>query len=121
MRLIFIAAVALLGCSASSGESAVAPQATAEMSASATPACPAEIGAAVGTACSIDNQSCGGEACAKSTSFCNVIVCSGGKWIQLEAPPPPGPTPSRDPCANFKCGAGQHCTAPADSPSCVPN
>jgi hypothetical protein len=30
-------------------------------------------------------------------------------------------TITRDPCANFECPAGQHCTAPADAPYCVPD
>ena len=29
--------------------------------------------------------------------------------------------PSRDPCAHHPCPTGQHCTAPADAPSCVPD
>ncbi len=28
---------------------------------------------------------------------------------------------SRDPCQNFECKPGYHCTAPADAPSCVPD
>lgn len=28
---------------------------------------------------------------------------------------------SRDPCRSFPCPCGQHCTAPADAPSCVPD
>jgi hypothetical protein len=31
------------------------------------------------------------------------------------------PVISRDPCANFSCPTGQHCTAPADAPYCIGN
>lgn len=36
----------------------------------------------------------------------------------LPVTPGPAPALTRDPCANFICPAGYHCTAPADAPYC---
>ncbi len=52
-------------------------------------ACPADLSAAVGKPCAVEGQSCGGESCTDPCQFCNVLMCTGGKWQQLEAFPDP--------------------------------
>ncbi len=54
----------------------------------AMPACPADPTAAEGTACPVEGQSCG-ECPADPCGHCNVLVCIGGTWSNLEAYPAP--------------------------------
>lgn len=52
--------------------------------------CPTDLLAARGTACDSDGKTCHGEG---SGSFTHLLMCSHGKWTEMEAPPPPPPPP----------------------------
>lgn len=45
----------------------------------------------IGKACPAPDVSCGYARCAKAKGFCNIIVCKGGTWQNIEVPPPPPP------------------------------
>lgn len=86
------------GC-ASPRSSAAPPGATSSQPASAAspasdaPDCPhgeATV-TAIGTPCAHEGQVCGARAAAKATGFSNLLHCRGGRWENVEVPPPPPP------------------------------
>ncbi|MBW2460802.1 MAG: hypothetical protein JRH11_04090 [Deltaproteobacteria bacterium] len=87
---------------ADAGADADAPDATPGDAAvdGAMPACPRDPAAAEGTACPVEGQSCG-ECSPDPCTFCNVLVCVGGTWSNLEAHPAP--------C--HECGDAGRCTS----------
>lgn len=67
---------------------------TSAASATASPVeegCPKDLLAAKGTPCKLDGKVCTGGAVA----FTHLLMCSGGKWIEMDAPPPPPPPTPR--------------------------
>src|SRR5690349_8536374 len=101
MRLLRIGALTLVVLTAACGGSNSTPTSTpaparpgsgsAQQPSASCPAPPLEK--ALGAPCATPGQSCGAEACGKATGFCNIIVCRGGVWANVEVPPPPPPPP----------------------------
>ncbi len=50
--------------------------------------CPKDLLNARGKACAIDGMACG-----TTPGFTHLLMCSRGKWTEMDAPPPPPPPP----------------------------
>ena len=81
--------LASLTLGAACKKSTVAESSTAaDASVTADPpaeACPKDDVGSVGKKCPRDGQTCG----TNSAGFTHFIMCSGGKWVEMNAPPPP--------------------------------
>jgi hypothetical protein len=95
-------AFALVGCTKSpttdsstpttDSSTGAAPSATPVSSTPTTPdECPKDLLAARGAACRPDGKTCGTDA----PGFTHFIMCSRGRWTEMNAPPPPPPPATR--------------------------
>lgn len=48
------------------------------------PDCPKDLSGSVGSSCSSD-----GKLCSTGAAATHMIMCTRGKWVEMEAPPPP--------------------------------
>lgn len=82
---LLVVLVVIAGCA----KSPLAADADGGGGASATTDCPKDLLAARGTSCAPDGKTCG----TSSAAFTHFLMCSRGKWTEMEAPPPPPPPP----------------------------